>query len=84
MPRPGGAPLHVLSDAEADRFDQPLAFNSVQRTKYYESSIVYYHRTIIVEGLGYHNFDGKKTEFNYKLERLVAKRIRPNQIFTST
>ena len=142
MPR-----LHVLSDPEADRFDQPPVFNTVQRKKYfnitppvrkliqplrkpytqvgfvlqwgyflyttrffsvdrfqdkdisyiirllgaglsvagfrtaYESSIVYYHRTIILEELGFHDFDGKKTEFNYELGRLVAKRLRPKQIF---
>jgi len=47
----------------------------------YESSIVYYHRAIILEELGYHDFDSKKIEFNYELGRLVAKRLRPKQIF---
>lgn len=142
MPR-----LHVLSDTEVNRFDQPPEFNSVQQKKYfyvtdsvkrlmrplrkpwtqvgfllqwgyfgytarffsvdrfqdddiqfiigqlnatitveyfrtaYESSIVYYHRTIILDELGYHDFESKKNEFDYELQRLVAKRQRPKQIF---
>ena len=142
MPR-----LHVLSDAEADRFDQPPVFNAVQRKKYfyvsevirellyplrkpwtqvgfllqwgyfrytgrffsvdrfhdedvqfiiqhlslsitvetfranYPSAVVYQHRSVILDRSGYHTFESKKSDFDYELQRLVAKRQRPKQIF---
>lgn len=142
MPR-----LHVLSDTEANRFDQPPVFNTVQRKKYfyvsgamgvllqplrkpwtqvgfllqwgyfrytarffsvdrfqdddirfiirylnlsitietfranYPSAVVYHHRSMILDRLGYHSFESKKKEFNYELGRLVTKRLRPKQIF---
>jgi len=142
MPR-----LYVLSDAEANRFDQPPVFNSVQRKKYfyvsgamsellkplrkpwtqvgfllqwgyfrytarffsvdrfqdediqfiirhldisvtveafranYPSAVVYQHRSVILDKLGYHSFESRKSEFDYELLRLVAKRLRPKQIF---
>ncbi|MEM8970249.1 MAG: DUF4158 domain-containing protein, partial [Bacteroidota bacterium] len=142
MPR-----LHVLSDTEADRFDQPPMFNAVQRKKYfyvsagihellqplrkpwtkvgfllqwgyfhyagrffsvdrfqeqdiqfiirqmnvsitpetfranYPSAVVYQHRSVILDKWGYHSFESRKGEFDYELGRLVAKRLRPKQIF---
>lgn len=142
MPR-----LHVLSDTEADRFDQPPTFNAVQRKKYfyisgamselllplrrpwtqvglllqwgyfrytgrffsvdrfqdediqfiirhldlsiavetfranYPSAVVYQHRMVILDKLGYHSFESTKREFDYELGRLVVKRLRPKQIF---
>lgn len=49
--------------------------------KNYTSTVIYEHRTTILKVLGYSDFDSKKQEFDYELNRLVAKRLRPKQIF---
>ena len=141
--------LKVLSAAEANRYDYPPAFNSVQRKKYfyvsepiaailykrlrkpqtrigfllqwgyfqytgrfffperfheqdiafvathlridtedlgdplvsYYGSVVYEHQAIILRLAGYQAFKDKPDEFSYELNRLVAKRLRPKQVF---
>lgn len=49
--------------------------------KNYISAVIYEHRTTILKALGYADFDSKKQEFDYELNRLVAKRLGPKQIF---
>ena len=47
----------------------------------YTSTVIYEHRTTVLRVLGYTDFDSRKQEFDYELNRLVAKRLRPKQIF---
>jgi len=49
--------------------------------KNYISTVIYEHRTTILRALGHADFDSKKQEFDYELNLLVAKRLRPKQIF---
>ncbi len=47
----------------------------------YYGSVVYEHQAMILRIAGYQAFKDKPNEFTYELNRLVAKRLRPKQVF---
>ena len=59
--------------AEIDDADDPLSS--------YYGSVVHEHQRMILQVAGYQAFKDKSGEFTYELQRLVAKRLRPKQIF---
>ncbi len=47
----------------------------------YYGSVVYEHQAMILRVAGYQAFKHKPREFTYELNRLIAKRLRPKQVF---